>query len=104
MKTNLIIRASISPDLERLLAVERAACGSKEEAELVRNMLDDRSAKPILSLMAVQNNQLAGHTIFTRAYFNPQIPEKGAILGPLAVISSHQQEGVGGRMILASLG
>lgn len=103
MITNLIIRKSNSADLEGLLAVERAAFGSEEEAELVRSLLDDSTAEPTLSLLALSEGQPVGHIIFTGAVLDPPLSVQGMILGPLAVIPSHQKEGIGGSLIQEGL-
>lgn len=103
MKTNLIIRESNSADLEELLAVERAAFGSEEEAELVRNLLEDPTAEPTLSLLALSEDQPVGHIIFTGVVLDPPLSVQGVILGPLAVIPSFQKVGVGGNLIKEGL-
>ena len=103
MKSNLIIRGSNSSDLDSILAVERAAFGSEEEVELVRNLLNDPSAEPRLSLLAIQEQQAVGHILFTRAYLNPEIDLKVSILAPLAVIPDYQKQGIGGRLIREGL-
>ena len=103
MNKDLIIRLSNSSDLDNLLEVERAAFGSEEEAELVRNLLDDPSAEPRLSLLALQKQQAVGHILFTRGYLNPEIDLKVSILAPLAVIPEYQKQGVGGSLIREGL-
>jgi len=103
MNSDLIIRESTPSDLDNLLAVERAAFGSEEEAELVRNLLDDPSAEPRLSLLAVEEQQVVGHILFTRAYLNPEIDLRVSILAPLAVIPDYQKQGVGGSLIKEGL-
>ncbi len=103
MNMDLIIHESNSADLESLLAVERAAFGSEEEAELVRNLLNDPSAEPRLSLLALQKQQAVGHILFTRGYLNPEIDLKVSILAPLAVIPEYQKQGVGGSLIREGL-
>ena len=96
---NLVIRESLPADLEDVLAVEREAFGSEEEADLVRDLLNDPTAEPRLSLLAFVDDQPVGHILFTQALFDPPAPLKGSILGPLAVIPSRQKEGIGGKLI-----
>ena len=57
----MIIRKALYSDLDNVLFVERAAFGSDEEANLVRDLLGDDSAKPIVSLLAFQENRAVGH-------------------------------------------
>ena len=96
---NLIIREAAPADLEDLLEVERRAFNSEEEADLVRELLDDPSAEPRLSLLAFLDEKPAGHIIFSRAVLDPPVANKCMILGPLAVIPSHQKRGIGGRLV-----
>lgn len=103
MITNIDIRESNISDLDNLLAVVRAAFGSEEEAELVRNLLNDPSAEPRLSLFALQKKQAVGHILFTRGYLDPEIDLKVSILAPLAVIPDYQKQGVGGKLIKEGL-
>ena len=57
----MIIRKALYSDLDNVLFVERAAFGSDEEANLVRDLLGDDSAKPVVSLLAFQENRAVGH-------------------------------------------
>ena len=99
----MIIRESNRADLDDLLEVERKAFDSKEEAELVRNLLADPTAEPGLSLLAIMDDQPVGHILFTQVVFDPPIAIKGTILGPLAVIPARQKEGIGGSLIQEGL-
>lgn len=48
------IRKALGSDLEDILRVEREAFGSDEEAELVRQLIVDENAKPLVSLIAFE--------------------------------------------------
>jgi putative acetyltransferase len=99
MNDTLIIRKTLPGDLADILTVEEKAFNSKEEAELVRQLLADPSAEPRLSLLAFVDDKPVGHIIFSRADFDPAIDVVGSILGPLAVVPEYQKMGVGGQMI-----
>lgn len=99
----LVIREATEADLDAVLAVERAAFGSDEEAQLVRNLLADPTARPALSLLAFQGGQAVGHVLFTRVRLEPASPLSLAILAPLAVVPAAQRQGVGGALIAAGL-
>ncbi|MEZ5125839.1 MAG: N-acetyltransferase [Thermoleophilia bacterium] len=86
-------------DLEDVLAVERAAFGGCEEVELVRALLEDATARPVLSLLARQNSRALGHILFTEATIDPAQDVRCAILAPLAVTPEAQGQGVGGKLI-----
>jgi len=95
----MIIREAIASDLEWVLAVERAAFGSNEEANLVKYLLADPSAEPIVSLLAFDEEEAVGHILFTRARLEPEAPLSISILAPLAVVPDYQDQGIGGKLI-----
>lgn len=87
-------------DLQDILSVERTAFGQPDEAELVRNLLDDPSAQPLLSLLAWVNGRPVGHILFTSVRIEgAPHPVAAALLAPLAVVPDAQRQGVGGRLI-----
>ena len=95
----MIIRKALYSDLDNVLFVERSAFGSDEEANLVRDLLGDDSAKPIVSLLAFQENQAVGHILFTKARLESKAPLSISILAPLAVVPNAQKQGIGGELI-----
>ena len=94
------IREASDWDLDNVLFIERAAFGRDEEAELVRDLLDDPSAKPILSLLAFKDDRAVGHILFTTARLTetPFTPSC-AILAPLAIVPDAQKQGIGSQLI-----
>jgi len=95
----MLIRKALSSDLNKVLSVERAAFDSDEEANIVRDLLDDASAKPIVSLLAFRDERAVGHILFSKARLDPKSPLSGSILAPLAVVPDAQNQGVGGKLI-----
>jgi putative acetyltransferase len=94
-----IVEAS-SSDLEDVLSVERSAFGGGEEADLVRDLLADATAQPVLSLLAREDEQPLGHILFTAARLDgPSHGVSASILAPLAVVPGAQRQGIGGRLI-----
>ena len=94
------IRAAKGSDLNEVLRVESRAFGQDEESELVRGLLNDPSAAPLLSLLAINDKQAVGHILFTRVGLaGAQEPVSASILAPLAVIPESQRRGVGGKLI-----
>jgi putative acetyltransferase len=94
------VREASAADLEAVLAVERAAFGRDDEAELVRRLLSDPSARPLLSLVALVGRRPVGHILFTRASLvEPPRPVAAALLAPLAVMPDSQRRGVGASLI-----
>ena len=83
-----------------MLLIERSAFGQDNEAELVRNLLADPSAKPILSLLAFKGDKPVGHILFTTAHLaKSRNPTSISILAPLAIVPDVQKQGIGGKLI-----
>ena len=102
----LIIRESTESDLINLLNVEKQAFGEDEGPEvvdLVKGLLNDPTAKPLLSLIALKGQRVIGHILFTKARINENDQISVAILAPLAVIPDAQRQGVGGKLIAEGL-
>lgn len=94
-----ILEASAS-DLGSVLEVERLAFGEDDVAELVRDLVDDPSARPLLSLLAWDGDLPVGHIMFTAARLpGAQDEVTVSILAPLAVVPGAQRAGIGGRLI-----
>jgi predicted N-acetyltransferase YhbS len=76
----------------------------QEIVELVNDLLEDETAKPLLSLVAEKDGKLVGHILFTTARLQPENQEASIrILAPLAVSSDVQGEGIGGVLIREGL-
>lgn len=99
----MTIRLSNDADREAINDVQISAFGDEEGpviAELVEGLLDDRTARPLLSLVAEQDGQLVGHVLFTAVNVEPGNTDVSAqILAPLAVSKEHQGGGVGGALV-----
>jgi putative acetyltransferase len=94
-----IVEASAA-DLEDVLSVERQAFGEVDVAELVRDLVDDPSAQPLLSLLAWDGGRPVGHVMFTAARLEGSPRDVSvSILAPLAVVPDAQRGGIGGRLI-----
>jgi putative acetyltransferase len=100
----MLIREAKDSDLNDVLSVEREAFGSDEEANLVKDLLDDPSARPLYSLLACEGDRAVGHILFTSASIKG-IEDDVAIslLAPVAVIPEFQKQGVGGELIKRGL-
>ena len=100
----MIIREASDSDLNDVLFVERVAFGKEEEAALVRDLIDDPSAKPLLSLLALVNDRAVGHILFTKAHLTKS-PNAASItlLAPLAIVPDSQKQGIGGKLIKRGL-
>jgi putative acetyltransferase len=102
----MIIRESTESDLSELLEVERQAFGIDEGpviTELVYGLLSDPTAKPLLSLIAVNDDRVIGHILFTKARLTSDKSIAVSIMAPLAVVPDSQRQGVGGKLIAEGL-
>ncbi len=100
-------RAARPADLSAIHAVLTAAFGAGEApriVQLVDEALDNSSARPLLSLAAVDGKRVVGHILFTHA----EVETRGellaaSLLAPLAMHPDVQGQGIGGRLIAAGL-
>jgi putative acetyltransferase len=100
----LLIREAMETDLNDVLQIERLAFGYEKEADLVRDLLHDPSAKPVLSLLAFQKDRAVGHILFTTAQLSgSQYSVSIVILAPLAIVPDAQKQGIGGKLIKKGL-
>ncbi|MCG6187855.1 GNAT family N-acetyltransferase [Maribellus maritimus] len=98
------IRETDSNDFNSIMTVEERAFGYDKEAQLTAALLQDKTATPILSLLAFYKNEPVGHILFTRVYINHRGTQPLLhILAPLAVIPEYQKQGVGGILIQEGL-
>ncbi|GFZ93993.1 GNAT family N-acetyltransferase [Okeania sp. KiyG1] len=63
----------------------------------------DDSAKPVISLLAFQEDRAVGHIMFSRVTLEPNVPLSISILGPLAVMPDVQKQGIGSKLIQKGL-
>lgn len=98
------IRETVKGDFDSIMEVEKLAFGCDNEAVLTADLLNDGTANPIVSLLAVYRGEPVGHILFTRAYFSGQ-KDQGMmhILAPLAVKPDFQRQGIGGMLIKAGI-
>jgi putative acetyltransferase len=100
MEKNLIIKKATDPDLNDVLRIETEAFGHSKESNLVNDLLNDDSAKPLLSLLAIDADEAVGHILFTKVRITGNEDALFAmILAPLAILPVAQGKGVGGKLI-----
>jgi len=99
---NCTIREATDRDLSEVLRVEEKAFGYPKEAELVNDLLNDPTAEPRLSLLAMDGDEAIGHILFTSVSITDS-GLKASILAPLAVVPKAQSKGIGGKLIQEGL-
>lgn len=102
---NIQIKETNNSDFHDIMVVEEQAFGNIKEAQLTADLLVDKTAEPILSLMAFRDNEAIGHILFTRVYINELNTKQPLlhILAPLAIVPEYQKQGVGGLLIIEGL-
>ena len=66
MEKKLNIKKATDSDLNDVLRIETEAFGHSKESNLVNGLLNDDSAKPLLSLLAIDDDEAVGHILFTK--------------------------------------
>jgi len=98
----MVIRKSIEKDSSDMLGIINKAFGETEGpviVELVKDLLNDPTAQPLLSLIALHDQKIVGHILFSKAEVSGFAAERSTILAPLAVESGLQKQGIGGSLI-----
>jgi len=99
---SLIIREAVKADLKELLNVEEQAFGQDEGPEIVKlinGLLSDPTARPLLSLIALRDEKIIGHVLFTSAQLDTDSELDIQLLAPLAVLPEEQNRGIGSRLV-----
>lgn len=101
------IREATESDRAAIDAIHMSAFGQsqgQEIVELVNSLLDDETAKTLLSLVAETDQKLVGHILFTVARIQPDDHATTVrILAPLAISSDFQGRGIGAALIREGL-
>ena len=97
------IRESTNLERKEILNIHNQAFGEEKGpviAKLVDDLLNDRTAIPILSLVAIENERAVGHILYTKATITQtELPISAQILAPLAILPSEQKKGIGEMLI-----
>ena len=87
--------------IEQVREIVRAAFPSDAECKLVDALRANNKAT--ISLVAVQDDQVLGHILFSPVSITPSSAAKGVGLAPLAVHPAFQKLGIGSRLIREGL-
>jgi putative acetyltransferase len=96
------IRESVDDDKEPIRILhQNAFVEPKGEiiSQLAIDLLEDKTAQPILSLVAEQNNEIIGNAIFSPVKIKGMKEISAYILAPLGVAKDSQRKGVGTKLI-----
>ena len=97
------IRKSTESQRKEILNIHKQAFGEEKGVvivKLVDDLLNDKTAMPILSLVAIENEKIVGHILYTKATITQtELPISAQILAPLAVLPGEQKKGIGENLI-----
>lgn len=95
------IRLEEREDMSAVYEVNISAFETPAEAKLVNKLR--KEVKPIISLVAEENEEIVGHILFTpvRLSGDPELKIMG--LGPMAVIPAYHGKGIGSALVRAGL-
>ena len=95
------IREETEPDFSDVYEVNKSAFGQDNEARLVELLRNSNAFIPGLSLVAIIDNKIVGHILFTRVRINDGNGNTyGSLaLAPMAVNPQLQNQGIGGQLI-----
>jgi putative acetyltransferase len=95
------IRHEAMKDIEQVREIVRAAFPTDAESKLVDALR--ATAKAVISLVAVDNDQVLGHVLFSPVSTTPPSAAQGIGLAPVAVRPSLQSKGIGSGLIREGL-
>jgi len=102
MPENIIIRTEAEADFSVVYKINCNAFGTSKEALLVNKLRS--SGIPLISLVALFNDKLVGHILFSQAYI---VSENSRIeivaLAPMAVLPEYQRRNVGSELVKQGL-
>jgi putative acetyltransferase len=95
------IRFERPADADEIRAVNASAFGTAAEADLVEVLR--RVAFPLISLVAEQDDTIAGHILFSPVTLSSDPSLRIAGLAPMAVRPARQRVGIGSMLVRAGL-
>ena len=98
---DIMIRKEENTDHQWVREVVRAAFPTEEESKLVDVLRENNKA--IISLVAVINDKVLGHILFSPVSTTPPSEAKGIGLAPVSVKPKFQGQGIGSQLIREGL-
>jgi putative acetyltransferase len=100
----MIIRPETIKDYKAIHKVNELAFGGRGEADLIDDLRKTDSFMPELSLVAIQNDEVIGHILFSPVIIQSEKRVTSALaLAPMAVHPEFQNKGVGLKLVFRGL-
>jgi putative acetyltransferase len=100
----LTIRPEQPADHQQVFRVNQLAFGQPNEARLVEALRRSPAFIPELSLVAVEEDAVVGHILFTRIAVRSGTTASEALsLAPMAVVPARQRSGIGSSLVRRGL-
>ena len=98
----IVVREEQPQDIPAVREVNLQAFGQTQEADLVDTLR--QNCNDSLSLVAVMQNQVVGHILFSPAAIGSEGGTvRGMALAPMAVLPQHQRQGIGSELARAGI-
>jgi putative acetyltransferase len=100
----LTIRPEEPSDYPAISEINRRAFGGEFEARLVENLRHTDSFIPKLSLVALQDDRIVGHILFSVVHIQDVAQTTPVFsLAPMAVLPEYQNQGIGSALVREGL-
>lgn len=100
MTSELILRGERSTDFNDIYEINKLAFGREDEAKLINALRKTRNYVKGFSIVAVQEDKIVGHAIFTHAAIMNHGKRFNCLaLGPMAVHPEQQRKGIGKKLV-----
>lgn len=97
-----LVREAQFADRSAIRAVNEAAFGRSDEADLVEALQDEGAV--LLSLLTEADGRTVGHILFSRMTVDTENgPVRAVALAPLAVLPEYQRRGIGSNLVRRGL-
>lgn len=101
---NLTLRREKASDFHGIYLVHQAAFRQEAEGRLVEKLRKNKAYIPELSLVAIQDNLVVGHIIFSKIKISGgQKDYESLTLAPLGVLPEFQNKGIGSLLVREGL-
>lgn len=98
------IRPETPEDYQNIYKVNKLAFDGEFEARLVTKLRKTSGFIPDLSLVAIKDNKIVGHILFSKVNISTKTGKIPALaLAPMAVLPKYQKEGVGSSLVKEGL-